>query len=212
MIIEDTFDIAASAQEVWDLLIDIPAISACIPGAEQVEQEEENSFSGLLVVKVGPIKANFKMNGTLIDVDPPHQLTAKAQGKDKNTSTMVSATFTATLTESEPDRTEIHHKTDVAIRGRLGQFGQGVIRETAKELTQVFVSCLEAKVIEQQTLENSGQSTTDPVNTGSTVSSQSTNSTPLSQPSLLTIIFRAIIANIRNWFRATQSNSSESVE
>lgn len=212
MIIEDTFEIAASAQEVWDLLIDIPAISACIPGAEQVEQEEENTFSGVLVVKVGPIKAKFEMNGALIDVDPPHQLTAKAQGKDKKTSTMVSTTFTATLTEIEPDRTEIHHKTDVAIRGRLGQFGQGVIRETAKELTQVFVSCLEAQVLERQSLEYFGQSATDSVKTESTISALDTNSEPLSQPSLLTIIFRAIIANIRNWFKASPPNSTESVE
>lgn len=212
MIIEDTFEIAASAQEVWDLLIDIPTISACIPGAEQVEQEEDDSFSGLLVVKVGPIKANFKMNGRLIDVDPPRQLTAEVQGKDKNTSTLVSATFTATLTEIEPDRTELHYKTDVAIRGRLGQFGQGVIRETAKELTQVFVSCLEAQVLKNQSLDNSGQSADNSVETESTVSVQDTNSAPLSQPSFLTIIFRAIIANIRTRFRASQPNSTESVE
>lgn len=215
MIIEDKFIIEAPQQAVWDFLLDIPKVSACVPGAEKVEQVGDETFAGTLVVKVGPIKANFSGKATLTDIIPPQSFTATAQGKDKNTASMVSATFTATLTEIEPGQTEVAHKVDVAIRGRLGQFGQGVIRETSKQITQIFVSCVQAKISEQlaetEQFPPPSNSDTNEVE-ASTIDSTSSQSQIPEPPSLLSIIFKSVIASISNWFRSLRSGSGKPVE
>jgi|GEM_PF-106526 len=215
MIIEDKFVISASQQDVWDFFLDIPKVSTCVPGAEKVEQVDDNTFAGTLTVKVGPIKANFSGQATLTDLTPPQSLTATAQGKDKTTSSMVSATFTATLTEIEPGQTEVAFKVDVAIRGRLGQFGQAVIRETAKQITQIFVNCVQTKITEEST--NTEQSTSPSDSESSegeeaNVASASAQAQMPEPPSLISIIFKSILATIGNWFRSFRSDSRKPAE
>lgn len=215
MIIEDKFVISASQQAVWDFLLDIPKVSTCVPGAEKVEQVDDNTFAGTLTVKVGPIKANFSGQATLTDLTPPQSLTATAQGKDKTTSSMVSATFTANLTEIEPGQTEVAFKIDVAIRGRLGQFGQAVIRETSKQITQIFVSCVQAKIAEESAdTEQPTSSTESEANAGEegAVASTSAQAQTPAPPSLISIIFKSILATIANWFRSSGSDSRKPAE
>lgn len=215
MIIEDKFVISAPQQDVWDFLLDIPKVSACIPGAEKVEQVDDNTFAGTLTVKVGPIKAKFSGKATLTDLTPPQSLTATAQGKDKTTSSMVSATFTATLTEIEQSQTEVAFKVDVAIRGRLGQFGQAVIRETSKQITQIFVSCVQTKITEEST--NTGQPAS-PSNFESNeegrenITSASAQAQAPEPPSLISIILKSILTTIGNWFRSSRSDSRKPAE
>lgn len=215
MIIEDKFVISASQQDVWDFLLDIPKVSTCVPGAEKVEQVDDNTFAGTLTVKVGPIKANFSGQATLTDLTPPESLTATAQGKDKTTSSMVSATFTANLTEIEPGQTEVAFKIDVAIRGRLGQFGQAVIRETSKQITQIFVNCVQTKIAEESTDTEHSNSSESEANGGEeapTAAPASAEASMPEPPSLISIIFKSILATIANWFRSSPSDSQKPAE
>ena len=207
MIIEDNFVISAPIHKVWNFFLDIPAVSACLPGAERVEQIDPENFKGDLVVKVGPIKANFNMHVTLTEQEPPHRLVAKAQGKDKNTASMVSANFTAVLSEPKPGQTEVAHHVDVAIRGRLGQFGQGVIRETAKQITQLFVDCVQLK------LATPSPEAAETVAVGAQeTKSAETTVKQLEQPSLFAIFFKAILTTIRNWFQSLRADSGRVID
>ena len=128
---------------------------------------------------------------------------------------MVSATFTAGLTEIEPGQTEVAFKVDVAIRGRLGQFGQAVIRETSKQITQIFVTCVQAKIAEGAT--NTEESTSienSDVNEGegASVASASAQAQMPEPPSLVSIIFKSILTTIGNWFRSSGSDSRKPAE
>jgi carbon monoxide dehydrogenase subunit G len=144
MLIEQTFVLHAPAQEVWDFLFDIPRMSACMPGVEKVEAVADNAYQGTLKVKVGPIAAQFGGKVTLLEVDAPNRLVAKAEGTDARTASLVSATFGSTLKPLSADETEVAYQIDVAVRGLLGRYGQGVMREVAKNMTAKFAGCVEA--------------------------------------------------------------------
>ena len=193
MVIEDKFTVSAPQQQVWDFLLDIPAVSACIPGVENVKQVNPETFRGSLEVRVGPIKANFGMEAVLTETIAPHKLIAKAQGKDRSTGSMVTATFTATLVELDSSLTEVRHHLDMAVRGRLGQFGQGVIRETAKQITTIFADCLQAKIVSSPPATPASREVPEIFQMGTKTKPQS---------SMVTIMFRAILATIKNWFRS----------
>lgn len=146
MIIEGDFTIDAPIQQVWDFLIDIQRMSLCLPGVEQVAQTGENAYSGLVTVKVGPIAASFQGEVNILEQDPPKLLRAKLQGKDRKTASMVTGEFSSEITALEDKVSQVDYKFDIKIRGRLGQFGQAVILDTSKQLTNAFVECVRARV------------------------------------------------------------------
>jgi len=83
----------------------------------------------------------------LLEVEPPRRLVAKAEGKDARSASLVSAMFTASLNSLDTDQTEVVYQIDVTVRGALGRFGQGVMREIAKRMTTEFAHCVEAQLL-----------------------------------------------------------------
>ncbi len=146
MLIEQTFVVQAPHQTLWHFLLDIERMSVCMPGVEKVAALDAETYLGTLTVKVGPIAARFSGKVRLIEVDPPRRLVAKAEATDARSASLVSATLTSTLTPVAEDRTEVAYQIDFSIRGALGRFGQGVMREVAKRMTTEFARCVEARL------------------------------------------------------------------
>ncbi len=146
MLIEQTFVIQTPIQRLWDFLFDIERMSVCMPGVEKVEAVDAETYQGTLKVKVGPIAASFSGKVKLLEVEPPYRLVAKAEGTDARSASLVSATFTSTLTPLTEDQTQVAYQIDVGVRGALGRFGQGVMREVAKRLTAEFARCVESQL------------------------------------------------------------------
>ncbi len=148
MLIEQTFAVEVPVQALWDFLFDIPRVSSCMPGIEDVQALDPSTYQGVFKVKVGPIAAQFGGKVTLLEVDMPRRLVAKAEGTDARTASLASATFNSSLTPVSDTRTEVAYKVDLAVRGVLGRYGQGVMREVAKALTAQFARCIEARLKE----------------------------------------------------------------
>ena len=149
MIIEQTFIVQAPIQALWAYLLDIERMSLCLPGAEGVRALAEDQYEGTLKVKVGPIVANFQGKAQLVEVDAPTRLVARGEAQDARSASLASATFTATLRSLGENQTEVAYQVDLAIRGTLGKFGQGVMREVAKRMTLEFAQCVEARLTGQ---------------------------------------------------------------
>jgi hypothetical protein len=59
---------------------------------------------------------------------------------------MVTGEFTSRLAALDSMSTRVGYTFDVAIRGRLGQFGQAVILDTSKHLAGEFANCVKARL------------------------------------------------------------------
>ena len=146
MIIEDRFQVAAPIEEVWEFLLDIPKVSVCMPGVEEVKEVKPDVYEGTFKVKIGPVAAAFGGIVSIIERIPQQHLAARVEGRDKMTSSSVTATFEADLApavEGSPASTELTYKMDVSMRGRLAQFGMAVFKATAKKMTAQFAQCLQ---------------------------------------------------------------------
>jgi len=69
------------------------------------------------------------------------------EGEDRSLASRVKATFTGTLTQVEAG-TQLDYAVDLAIRGRLAQFGFPVVQATAKKMTAEFARCLQEALSE----------------------------------------------------------------
>jgi carbon monoxide dehydrogenase subunit G len=72
MEMKDSVSIPAARASVWKALNDPAVLLRCIPGCEDLEMVSETELKGVVVIKVGPIKARFAGDVTLSDLDPPN--------------------------------------------------------------------------------------------------------------------------------------------
>ncbi len=141
MIIAESFILQAGRERAAALLTDIERVATCVPGVENVQMTEPNAYEAVLRMQIGPIKSSFSGS---VQVDPsgaPARLAATAQGKDRSTQSMARVGFSATLEEIGDGTTRVDAEADVSIRGRLGQFGTGVIQATATQMLNDFATC-----------------------------------------------------------------------
>lgn len=150
MLLKDSFIIEAPVEAVWTLLEDVERIAACVPGVEKVEEVGPDSYKGALKIKIGPISAAFAGQVTITERTPMERLVAEVVGDDKGSASRVKATFTGLLSPSGSG-TQLDYEMDVALRGRLAQFGLAVVQATAKKMTAEFARCLNQSLAESNT-------------------------------------------------------------
>jgi hypothetical protein len=141
MLIEEAFSVDAPRAEVVRFLLDVPRMGACVPGVEDLHRVDDARYEATLVVRVGPIQARFRGDVSIDATGAPDTIVASASGRDSTTGSVAQVRFFADLVESEDGSTEIRSASDVTIRGRLGQFGSGVVASTAREMVKTFAQC-----------------------------------------------------------------------
>ena len=59
MRIESSFEVPADRATAWALLMDVPRVVPCMPGAELVEEVDESNWKANMNVKMGRIALTF---------------------------------------------------------------------------------------------------------------------------------------------------------
>lgn len=132
---------AAPLADVAGFLVDAQRISRCVPGVESVEEVGNGEYRATLQARLGPVAAAFQGTLRLDDSEAPNRLSAFGEGHDQRSGSQAKVEFTADLEEDDGE-TVVRAHADVAIRGRLGQFGTGVINSTAREMVREFAQCI----------------------------------------------------------------------
>jgi carbon monoxide dehydrogenase subunit G len=138
MLIEQAVTLPVTVDRAWALLSDIPAVSACVPGVEAFEDAGENAYRGILKLKVGPITLRLQGNVTIVEQDKSnYRSTLQMTAADAKISGSVVARSTMTLLPAG-SVTSLQIRTDATILGKLGDFGQPVIRRKADQIMREF--------------------------------------------------------------------------
>ena len=143
MRIEQELDIAAPVDTVWAFLVDLPAVSRCVPGASDVEPIDADTVGGTIAVRVGPIGLRLVGRVRLAETDATaHRAALEIEASDRRIGGGMTAhtTFVAQPVDGSPDATRLSVATDATLTGRLGQFGQPIIRRKSEELSKGFAA------------------------------------------------------------------------
>jgi len=77
------FHVPLPLAEAWKLMLDVPRILPCLPGARLLETMEGNRYRGSVAVKLGPVKLSFDGQAELVRVDEQaHVAWLKGSGMD----------------------------------------------------------------------------------------------------------------------------------
>jgi carbon monoxide dehydrogenase subunit G len=136
--------IPVARERLWDLLMDVPAVSRCVPGVGSVEAAGENAYWGSLEVKVGPVRLSLQGTITVEEQDRGEwRARMRAEANDRRLGGGVRARMHLTLSPAEAG-TRVRIDTDLAVLGKIGEFGQPVIRSKADTLLAEFARNLGA--------------------------------------------------------------------
>jgi carbon monoxide dehydrogenase subunit G len=125
---------------LWDFLMDVPKVAQSLPGVESVSQLDETTYQGTLKIRVGPISLNLQGKIILEERDRERWRAAlRAEANDRRAAGAVKGKTVMELKEISPKETELLVETDVNILGKIGEFGQPIIRKKADQMLQQFI-------------------------------------------------------------------------
>ena len=214
------FDIAADVHNAWAVLLDVPRIAPCLPGAELTEVVGDNQYQGTASVKLGPVKLSFAGEAELFDVDnDAHTAKMRAKGSDKKGRGTANADVTFALNALGDGRTRIDVRADLTLAGTIAQYGRasGLIDQMAQQIIATFVKNLEAEMAsdaaptdqapasdKRQAPEESPDVEANTAETDETPDPAGPTANAVSDNSIsgLSLLFRALAAMIKGWFSA----------
>lgn len=145
MQLEHHLSVPAPIDVVWPALLDPERVAPCVPGAT-LTGVDDDSFTGTVKVKVGPVTLLYKGTGTFTEQDEQaRRAVLKAAAKDTRGNGTVNATVTLTLTD-EGDHTTGIVATDLSITGKPAQFGRGMIADVGGKIIQQLSACLSERL------------------------------------------------------------------
>lgn len=137
-----TARVRAPRAKVWKLITDVPAAARCVPGVAAVDPTGPNKYRGSLLVQLGPVRLVLDGEVALTSTDEAAgKASIRADAKDTRLGGTVRATMDLSVVE-QGEETELRIASDVQIAGRIGEFGQPVIKRKADQLMAQFADCL----------------------------------------------------------------------
>ena len=132
--------IPVGREPLWEFLMDVPKVAKSLPGVESVTKLDETTYEGTLKVRVGPIGLNLTGKIFLEERDKHNWKAAlRAEAADRMAAGAVRGKTSMQLRELSAKETEMDMETDVSILGKIGEFGQPIIRKKADQMLSQFV-------------------------------------------------------------------------
>ena len=136
------FTVPVPVEDAWKILTDVERIAPCLPGAK-LEDITDDTYSGFVKVKVGPIQAQFKGQASFVELnESAHKVVLKGEGRDTTGKGNAAALITAQLVSETPTSTKVTVHTDLNITGKVAQFGRGAMADISNKLLDQFVDNL----------------------------------------------------------------------
>jgi carbon monoxide dehydrogenase subunit G len=139
--------ITANREAVWEFLMDMQQVAGCLPGVQAMTPLSEDNYEGTLRVKVGPVSLTFQgaVHIETRDREAWHGV-IRAEAKDRKLGGGVKAHMDMNLFAKNPDETEMHVELETHILGKIGEFGQPVIRKKTETMLREFAEQVSQKL------------------------------------------------------------------
>jgi carbon monoxide dehydrogenase subunit G len=140
--------ISAPQKTVWNALNDPAMLKACVPGCESIELAGENTYTVLMVARVGPVSAKFKGKLTLSDIKPPDSYALSFEGQG-GAAGFAKGSAHVRL-EPQGILTKLSYDVKANVGGKLAQIGSRLIDAAAKKVADDFFKNFNEKVGTQE--------------------------------------------------------------
>jgi uncharacterized protein len=202
--IEERFEVQAPVERVWQYLIDAKRVVQCLPGAELLEQQDDQTFLGAIKVKVGPLSMSYKGKAKFTEInEQTHQVRMVGDAREVGGSGSTKISMLSTVAPLASGGSEVLVNADIDLVGKIVQFGRGMIEEVSRQMFRQFSTCVKQQLEQQLDIANGPQTVDQPAQseTKAAPETKAVAAAPLA--------FRALWAIIARFFRQLFGGGSE---
>jgi carbon monoxide dehydrogenase subunit G len=146
MRLTDEFTISTAPDRAFTMLLDLERVAPCIPGGEIDPPDADGVYPGRVSVKLGPMKFVYAGRVRFTEQDPVRR-TAVIEGEGRASGGADTAKVRSVMEVlPEWDGSRVRITTDLDIKGRAAQMGQGVIVDVSRRLVTQAAVCIEARL------------------------------------------------------------------
>ena len=145
-VIEDEFTVDHPLARVWEIFADMPAVAACLPGAE-ISEHSPTSLKGKISTKFGPMRAAFAGSAALERDELEKRGAIRGNGTDSLSGSRARGDISYQLFDAGSGRTRVAVAIDYSLQGPLAQFSRGgLVKEFVKKMVADFAANLNARL------------------------------------------------------------------
>ena len=148
MELNDEITIPAKLDLVYKSLNDLEVLKACIPGCEELIEEEDGKLSAKVVLKIGPIKAKFNGKVSLDLSNGPTKYSLVGEGDGGVAGFAKGGADVELIPKGE--ETTLKYVAKSEVKGKIAQLGSRLILSTAKKLSKTFFENFKAYMQKDQ--------------------------------------------------------------
>jgi carbon monoxide dehydrogenase subunit G len=146
MRLENSFEVPAPPEQAWELLLDVPRVVPCMPGAELKETVDDSNWKADIAVKLGPVSLKFATDVKREQVDEAaKRVMLSANGREMRGRGAARATVESSLAAANGG-TRVEIVTDLSLSGPAAQYGRGMVADVSSQLVGRFADCLKAQL------------------------------------------------------------------
>ena len=146
MQLENSFQVNAPPEKVFDYLLDVTKVVGCVPGAELTEVVDASTFKGRVKIKVGPITVAYNGTARISDRnDTERSAVLSADGRETTGSGSARASATMKV-QPAGEGSLVEIVTEYHVAGRVAQFGRGVMEDVSKKMIKDMAGCIQSNL------------------------------------------------------------------
>jgi uncharacterized protein len=145
---DNSFEVPLPVEDAWKVLMDIPRIAPCMPGAQLTEVVDPHTYKGRIAVRLGPVALSFAGTVRFDEIDEAaHKARIAASGSDTKGRGSANAAAAFHLEPVNGGSKVLVH-TNLVLSGSVAQYGRGVgiIHLTAAQIITRFANNLKAQL------------------------------------------------------------------
>ena len=126
----------STQQRVWDALNDPEILKRCIAGCESIDRVDDNAYKVAMTLAIGPVKAKFKGELKLTDIEAPNAYTIRFEGQG-GVAGFGKGNARVSLAP-EDGGTRLSYTVNAQVGGKIAQVGSRLIDGASKKMADDF--------------------------------------------------------------------------
>ena len=138
-----SYDIAMAREALWDILMDVHQVAACIDGLQDLTVLDDDHFEGRLAVKMGPMRLSFAGAIEVTTRDQANWTAALlASAKDRKAGGGFNTELRMQIDAADSQRSTLNIELSTSLTGRIGQLGRPMIKKRVQTMLNDFATAL----------------------------------------------------------------------
>lgn len=153
---ENSFDVEAPIEEVYETLLDLEKVAPAMPGAQVTDHISDDEYKVAIKVKLGPMTMNYRGDVLVKDKDPQeHRATMHVKAREARGQGNATADVTMRLAPKDGG-THATIEADVQLAGKAAAMGRGLIEDVSGKLVDQFATNLQQMLAGAQAAASNG--------------------------------------------------------